>query len=234
MASAYRPMPVLIDAPVMRSGFRPKKIWRSPAPSSPTRRSAATSTLSKNSVNCFSGARISTAITWRSRPSASVSTMNSDRRARPVCSSVPVRATTSTCAASSTPEMYVFVPRRRQTSPSRVAVVEMLWLFDPASGSVMANTIFSPVHSPGSQRCFWASSPKRLMTSAEIAAETRMSSRGHPAAANSSQTMASSLMPPPPPPYSSGRCTARKPRSAMACQSSSVFSPVRVFSWKYS
>ena len=92
-------------------------------------------------------------------------------------------------------------------SPSRVAVVERRWLFDPASGSVIANAIFSPAASAGSHCCFWSSVPKRAISSPQIAADTRISSSGQPCAASSSHTIASSLMPPPPPPYSGGRCT---------------------------
>jgi hypothetical protein len=41
----------------------------------------------------------------RSWPGASVSTMNSDSRPRPLPSSTPVRVTTRIASASSTPEM---------------------------------------------------------------------------------------------------------------------------------
>ena len=68
-------------------------------------RSAPTDTLSKNSVNCFSGDEISTGMWVRASPAASVSTRKSDSRPRPVSSDVPVRATTSTAQDSSTPEM---------------------------------------------------------------------------------------------------------------------------------
>jgi hypothetical protein len=71
----------------------------------PSKRSAGTSTSSKKSWNCFSGALISTGMSVRSRPGASVSTIKSDRRPRPVSASTPVRTTTSTADASSTPEM---------------------------------------------------------------------------------------------------------------------------------
>ncbi len=53
-------MPLAVAADRMRSGLSPKKTWRSPSPSSPMSRSASTCTLSKKSVNCFSGAVIST------------------------------------------------------------------------------------------------------------------------------------------------------------------------------
>ena len=106
-------MPVASVAAVMRSGFSPKNTCRKPAPSSPTSRSAGTSTSSKKSWNCFSGVVISTGMSDRSSPGASVSTTNSESVARPLVSSVPVRVTTSIKRASSTPEMYVFVPRSR-------------------------------------------------------------------------------------------------------------------------
>ena len=51
-------------AVMMRSGLSPTNTWRKPSPSAPMSRSASTCTLSKNSVYCFSGAVISTGITW--------------------------------------------------------------------------------------------------------------------------------------------------------------------------
>ena len=103
----------------------------------------------------------------------------------------------------------------------------MLWLFEPASGSVIANTIFVPVTIGRSQRSRCSAVPKCLMSSAQIAGETRISRSGQPTAASSSHTIASSDMPAPPPPYSSGRCTPRKPSSAIASHSSWVRPSVR-------
>ena len=86
----------------------------------------------------------------------------------------------------------------------------MLCELDPASGSVIANAIVKvPSAIPGSQRCFCASVPKRLITLPQMAGETTIISSGQPAAASSSQTAAVSPMPPPPPPYSSGMLTPR-------------------------
>jgi hypothetical protein len=68
-------------------------------------REGSTATSSKNSVNCFSGARISTGSGTTSRPGASESTTKRLSVARPVASSSPVRVTTRIWAASSTPEM---------------------------------------------------------------------------------------------------------------------------------
>jgi hypothetical protein len=80
-------------------------------------------------------------------------------------------------------------------------VVSSLWELEPASGSVIANTILrSPVASPGSQRSRCASVPKRARSVPQIAGETISSSSGQPLAASSSVTIASSLMPMPPPP----------------------------------
>ncbi len=57
-------------------------------------------------------------------------------------------------------------------SPSRVAVVARLWLFEPASGSVIANTIFVPLaDGPGATARFCASEPKRAISSAQIAGD---------------------------------------------------------------
>ncbi len=71
-----------------------------------------------------------------------------------------VRATTSTLSASSTPEMKTFRPVSTHSSPSRRAVVVMLWVLVPASGSVIANAIvLVPSQMPGSQRCFCSSVP---------------------------------------------------------------------------
>ena len=71
-----------------------------------------------------------------------------------------VRATTSTLPASSMPEIQILRPVSTQPSPSRRAVVVMLWELVPASGSVMANAIVPvPSAMPGSQRCFCASVP---------------------------------------------------------------------------
>ena len=86
--------------------------------------------------------------------------MKSESRARPLASSVPVRATTSTAPASSAPEMKYFVPLSTHSSPSRRAVVEIRWEFEPASGSVMAKAILSrPEASGGSHVDRWCSVP---------------------------------------------------------------------------
>ena len=88
--------------------------------------------------------------------------------------------------------------------------MDSLCELEPASGSVIANAIFTaPLASPGSQRSFCSVVPDRAMTVAQIAGETTMSSSGQPAAASSSATIASSTMPCPPPPYSSGTLTPR-------------------------
>ena len=62
-------------------------------------------TSSKNSVNCFSGSDADTGSSFATSPGLSVGTRNSDSRPFPVASSVPVRATTISASASSTPEM---------------------------------------------------------------------------------------------------------------------------------
>ena len=117
-------------------------------------------------------------------------------------------------------------PDSRQPSPSRVATVSSLWEFDPASGSVMANTILrSPEAIAGSQRSRWAGVPKRASRVPQMAGDTISSISGQPWAASSSVTMASSRMPMPPPPYSSGRFTPTNPARLTARHSSVVFSP---------
>ena len=85
-------------------------------------------------------------------------------------------------------------------------------MLEPASGSVIANTIFEvPLARRGSQVSRCSSVPNSVSTSAEIAAETTRSSSGVPAAAISSQTRTSSVSPPPPPPYASGMFTPMNP-----------------------
>jgi hypothetical protein len=71
-----------------------------------------------------------------------------------------VRATTSMLSASSTPEMKTLRPVRTHSPLSRRAVVVMLWVLVPASGSVIANAIVEvPSAIPGSHRCFCSSVP---------------------------------------------------------------------------
>ena len=78
-------------------------------------------------------------------------------------------------------------------SPSRVAVVASRWVFEPASGSVMAKAIFVvPVARPGSHRFFSWSLPNRARMVPQIAGETIMRKSGQPRAVISSRTSASS------------------------------------------
>ncbi len=97
-------MPTQVAAPVMRSGLSPWNTWRKPWPAPPTSASGPSGTSSKCSVNCFSGSIRFTGSTLACNPGASVGTMNRDSSASPRWS-VPVRATTSSASASSTPEM---------------------------------------------------------------------------------------------------------------------------------
>ena len=213
-------MPTHRAAPVIRSGFSPWNTWRKPSPSVPTSRSAGTRTLSKNSVNCLSGIGTSTGSCCAVSPGASVSTRNSDICAVPL-TEVPVRVTTRIASACSTPEMKYFWPLMTHSDPSRTAVVEILCELVPASGSVIAKTIFpSPEASRGSHCACCAGVPNLPMTSAAMPHETRVSSSGQPCAAVSSQTIASSTMPAPPPPYSSAMLTPRKPCLPSALHSS--------------
>ena len=86
-------------------------------------------------------------------------TTNSTGFTLPVFAS-SARATTSTLSASSTPEIQIFWPLSTHSSPSRRAVVVMLWVLVPASGSVIAKAIVPvPSQMPGSQRCFCSSVP---------------------------------------------------------------------------
>ena len=97
--------------------------------------------------------------------------------------------------------MKYFVPVSTHSSPSRRAVVEIRWEFEPASGSVMAKAILSrPEASGGSHVDRWCSVPYRDSNVPQMAGETSIMSSGQPAAATSSHTMASSEMPMPPPP----------------------------------
>ena len=81
---------------------------------------------------------------------------------------------------------------------------------EPASGSVIANDIFTlPSANQGSQRSRCSAVPLAAITDAAIAGDTTTSSSGQPAAASSSATMHSSTIPAPPPPYSSGTATPR-------------------------
>ena len=125
--------------------------------SAPRAGRSPTSTSSKNSVpllvgaaSARSGSRCATG------PRASMSTMNSDSSPRPVGSLTPVRATTISASASSTPEMKTFWPRSRsRRCRRRSARVERLCVFVPASGSVTAKAIFVvPAPMPRSQRSF--------------------------------------------------------------------------------
>ncbi len=144
---------------MIRSGFSPANSWTSPPSSSPTSASAGSRTSSMKTWNWFSGLTSSIGITFASKPSASVGTTKRQGLRRPVLAS-SVRATTSTLSASSTPEIQILRPVSSHPSPSRRAVVLMLWLLVPASGSVIANAIVPvPSHRPGSHFCFCASVP---------------------------------------------------------------------------
>ena len=216
-------MPVQSDALRMRSGLRPKKTWRRPSPSTPSRRSAGTSTSSKNSWNCFSGRLISTGMSVRSSPGASVSTTKSDSWPRPVSGSTPVRATTSIarCLVDAGdvglgPAQSVDVAVTRRRGREVVAVRAGVGFGDGEHHLLAAAETREPARllrvgaEPG-ERARPRSRPRRAA-----------SNSGQPCAAGSSLTTTSSLKPPPPPPNSSGRCTERKPGSASACHSSSA------------
>jgi hypothetical protein len=159
--------------------------------------------------------------------------MNSDRRPRPLDGSVPVLVTTRIASASSTPEMKCLVPLMLQASPSRVALVDRRCELDPASGSVIANTILrSPVARPGSQRSRCSGVPKRARMVPQIAGETISSISGQPWAASSSATIASSVMPMPPPPWRSGMLTPRNPAAPTSRHSSTEWPPLLTLSLK--
>ena len=82
--------------------------------------------------------------------------------------------------------MYVFSPFRRNTSPSRRAVVSSRNVLDPALASVTAKHHFSlPSAMPGSQRRFPSSVPFRRMQAASMMVTT-ISALPKPAAPNSS------------------------------------------------
>ena len=110
MSSARRPAPQATAAPMMRSGLSPSKAAFKPPVSAPIRRSAGTSTSSKKSVHCLSGARSAVGMCCFSSPGASESTMNSSGSPR-LPSSSRARVTTRIASESSTAEMNVFSPR---------------------------------------------------------------------------------------------------------------------------
>ncbi len=86
-------------------------------------------------------------------------------------------------------------------SPSRRARVEILWVLEPASGSVTASEKRSvPAAIPGSQRIFCSSEPCPSTIAPATAGEISSFSSGIPAALTSSSTIASSVSPAPPPP----------------------------------
>ncbi len=119
-------------------------------------------------------------------------------------------------------------------SAERVATVARRWKLEPASGSVIAKTIFcepSAITGRSSARC--ASVPCLARIEPTIAGVTTSSSNGQPAAANSSHTIANSVTPAPPPPYSSGRLTPRYPSLPASVHNSVVWPPLRAFSTKY-
>jgi hypothetical protein len=85
-----------------------------------------------------------------------------------------------------------------------------LWVFVPASGSVIENAMrASPTASRGSHSARWASLPCLTSSWAQIDCDTINRNEGVPAAASSSHTIASSVIPAPAPPNSSGMCTPR-------------------------
>ena len=94
-------------------------------------------------------------------------------------------------------------------------------VFDPASGSVIANDmVLVPLASPGSQACFSSGDPCAAMIDPQMAGAMTIISSGQPAAETSSMTAHSSARPAPPPPYSSGRCTPRNPAAPSSSYSS--------------
>ena len=185
-SSAKRAMPLLIAAAQTRSGFSPAKRWRMPSPSRPTMASAGTRTSSKNSVNCVSGTCNAVSIGVRVRPSASAGTMNSESRPRPRSSASPLRATTMMESTSSTAEVQYLVPEIDQPFPACVAWVEILCVFVPASGSVIAKARrLVPSARPGSQSRLTSSEPCASRIGEQIELMTRAST-GQPCAATSS------------------------------------------------
>ncbi len=116
-----------------------------------------------------------------------------------------------------------------------MATVAIWWLFDPASGSVMAKAILvRPVARSGSQRSRCSSEPNRAITVPQMADDTSRISSGHPAAEHSSSTMASSAIPMPPPSCSAGMLTPTNPCAASSSHRSWTLSPAFDCSTKYS
>src|SRR5690349_10734563 len=145
-------------------------------------------------------------------PGASVGTTNSDNGCLPDGPGSGWRATTRTACTLSIPDVQYFVPLMRHPSPDGCAVVVTMWLFEPASGSVIAKAIFSePSAIPGSHCDFISWLPCLSRIEPQIAGEMTLISSGQPWVAVSSMMTARSVMVPPPPPYSTERCTPRNP-----------------------
>jgi hypothetical protein len=107
---AYWPIPVHSELVKIRSVLSPVKATLRPLPSWPTKFSAGTSTLSKNTWWLLSGWFMTVRIGVHDSPGASVGTMNTDRRPRPLTSSTLVRATNMSHSADSIPVMNTFCP----------------------------------------------------------------------------------------------------------------------------
>ena len=114
--------------------------------------------------------------------------------------------------------MNAFSPSSTHSSPSRVAFVRRPPASLPASGSVNPNAASAvPEQSSGSQRCFWASLPKRWIGVApRPTAASRVMARDWSTRPISSMAMHSVVRSPPPPPYSSGKGRPNSP-SAPIC-----------------
>ena len=109
------------------------------------------------------------------------------------------------------PEVQYFWPRiRHESGPWACAVVVMLWVLVPASGSVIANAMrFVPSATPESQVSFCSGEACAASSVPAMVGEMTSMNIGQPAAEVSSMTTARSASPPPPPPWASGRCTPR-------------------------
>ena len=208
---------------MIRSGLSPANTWRRPSPSSPTQPVGGHLDVVEEQRELLLGARDLHRDLRAARARARRCRRRTGELGRARCARRSrCGATTSTRGASSTPEMYVL----RAAQPVHVAVAcrrgrDVRWLFEPASGSVIANTIFSPATSRAAtrasgRRCRTWRSPRRRSRPTRGSAAT-----GSPGRRAPRSTIASSAMPAPPPPYSSGRCTPRKPWSATAFHSSS-------------
>ena len=136
---------------MIRSGLRPSKTTRRPSPSAPTQPVVVHLDVVEEDEELLVGQGDLDGDRRRGEPlRASVSTTRRLSRPRPWSSAV-AGAHDDEDRLGLVDEgderlLSAHAPRRRRRAP---AVVEMRWLLEPASGSVIAKAIFSPAARPG-------------------------------------------------------------------------------------